>query len=72
MSSWHTQDEVDAVVRERVSKQLRKDIGTYDGTPAAAKEILRGLAAARMMNIDLDPFMDALADKQRHLDSDAA
>ena len=72
MSTWHTQDEVDAVVRERVSAQLSKDIAAYDGAPAAAKEILRGLAAARMMNIDLRPFEDALADRHQHLDSSAA
>ena len=72
MSSWHTQDEVDALVRERVSDQLRKDIAAYDGAPAAAKEILRGLAAARMMGIDLTPFEDALAETHRRLDSDAA
>lgn len=72
MSSWHTQEEVDALVRERVSEQLRKDIAAYDGAPAAAKEILRGLAAARMMDIDLGPFEDALAEKHRRLDSDAA
>lgn len=72
MSTWHTQDEVDALVRERVSEQLRKDIDAYDGAPAAAKKILRGLAAARMMNIDLRPFEDALADKHRQLGSDAA
>lgn len=72
MSTWHTQDEVDALVRERVSEQLKKDIDAYDGAPAAAKEILRGLAAARMMNIDLRPFEDALADKHRQLGSDAA
>jgi hypothetical protein len=72
MSTWHTQDEVDAVVRERVSAQLSKDIAAYDGEPAAAKEILRGLAAARMMNIDLRPFEDALADRHQRLDSSAA
>lgn len=72
MSTWHTQDEVDAVVRERVSEQLRKDIAAYDGAPDAAKEILRGLAAARTMNIDLRPFEDALAERHRQLDSDAA
>ena len=72
MSTWHTQDEVDAVVRERVAEQLKKDIAAYDGAPAAAKEILRGLAAARMMSIDLGPFEDALADKHRRLDSNAA
>jgi len=32
-----------------------------------AKEILRGLAAARVMNIDLRPFEDELAEKHRHL-----
>ena len=37
MSSWHTQDEVDALVRERVSEQLRKDIAAYAGEPAAAR-----------------------------------
>jgi hypothetical protein len=72
MSEWHTQEEVDALVRERVSKQLSQDIAAYDGAPAAAKEILRGLAAARMMNTDLRPFEDALADKHQELDSSAA
>ena len=72
MSTWHTQDEVDAVVRERVSEQLRRDIAAYDGAPSAAKDILRGLAAARMMKIDLAPFEDALAEKHQHLDSTAA
>jgi hypothetical protein len=72
MSTWRTREEVDALVRERVSDQLRKDIAAYDGAPAAAKEILRGLAAARTMDIDLRPFEDALAEKHRHLDSDAA
>jgi hypothetical protein len=72
MSRWHTQQEVDAVVRERVSAQLSKDIAAYDGAPAAAKEILRGLASARMMDIDLRPFEDALADKHQQLGSSAA
>jgi len=72
MSRWHTQEEVDAVVRDRVSQQLSQDIAAYDGAPAAAKEILRGLAAARMMNIDLRPFEDALADKHQELDTSAA
>lgn len=72
MSTWHTQEEVDALVKQRVSEQLQRDIAAYDGEPAAAKEILRGLAAARMMDIDLRPFEDALAEKHRHLDSPAA
>jgi hypothetical protein len=72
MSSWHTQAEVDALVRSRVSEQLGKDIAAHDGSPAAAKEILRGLAAARMMDIDLRPFEDALAEKHRRLGDSAA
>jgi hypothetical protein len=72
MSRWHTQQEVDDLVRERVATQLGKDIAAYDGAPNAAKEILRGLAAARMMNIDLAPFEDALAEKHKHLGSSAA
>ncbi|HXT99152.1 MAG TPA: hypothetical protein VN853_22830 [Polyangia bacterium] len=72
MSRWHTQEDVDALVRERVSNQLSKDIAAYDGAPAAAKEILRGLASARMLNLGLRPFEDALADKHQELDSSAA
>jgi hypothetical protein len=72
MSRWHTQQEVDDLVRERVSAQLTKDIASYDGAPAAAKEILRGLAAARRMDIDLRPFEDALAQKHEELGVSAA
>lgn len=72
MSRWHAQEDVDALVRERVSNQLSRDIAAYDGAPAAAKEILRGLAAARMMDIDSRPFEDALADKHQELDTSAA
>jgi hypothetical protein len=72
MSRLQTQDEVDALVRDRVAKQLSKDISAYRGAPAAAKEILRGFASARMLNIDLRPFEDALADKHQELDSSAA
>jgi hypothetical protein len=71
MSRWHTQAEVDAGVRERISSQLAKDIAAYGGAPAAAKEILRGLASARMLNIDLRPFEDALADRHQELDAKA-
>jgi hypothetical protein len=49
--------------------QLSKDIAGYDGSPAAAKEILRGLAAARTMGIDLGPFEDALTERHRALDA---
>ena len=50
---WLSQEEIDDRIRDRVSVQLSKDIAAYDGSPIAAKEILRGLAAARMMGIDL-------------------
>ena len=40
-----------------------------EGSPVAAKEILRGLAAARTMGIDLAPFEDALAERHRDLDA---
>jgi hypothetical protein len=72
MSRLQTQEEVDALVRDRVSKQLSKDIAAYGGAPTAAKEILRGLASARMLNLDLRPFEDALAEKHQELDSNAA
>jgi hypothetical protein len=67
MSTWHTQAEVDDLVRARVAEQLARDIASYDGSPLAAKEILRGLAAARMMNMDLGPFEDSLAERHRAL-----
>ena len=72
MTTWHTQTEVDAVVRERVAEQLTRQIAGYVGEPKEAKEILRGLAAARMMDMDLRPFEDALADKHRDLGLSAA
>jgi len=67
--TWHEQAEVDAIVRTRVAEQLARDIAAYDGSPVAAKEILRGLAAARTMDIDLRPFEDALAERHRVLDA---
>ncbi len=35
----------------------------------AGKEILRGLAAAREMDMDCRPFEDALAERHRSLDA---
>jgi len=66
---WLTQGEIDDHVRRRVIDQLAQDIASYDGSPVAAKEILRGLAAARTMSIDLAPFEDALAERHRVLDA---
>jgi hypothetical protein len=66
---WLTQGEIDEHIRRRVAAQLSADIAAYDGSPSAAKEILRGLAAARMMDIDLAPFEDALTERHRALDA---
>ena len=44
-------------------------IDRYDGSPDDAKEILRGLAAARSMDMDCRPFEDALAARHRSLDA---
>jgi hypothetical protein len=66
---WLTQGEVDDHIRRRVIDQLSHDIASYDGSPVTAKEILRGLAAARTMRIDLAPFEDALAERHRVLDA---
>ncbi len=66
---WLTQGEIDDHVRRRVVDQLSRDIASYDGSPVAAKEILRGLAAARTMGIDLAPFEDALTERHRALDA---
>jgi hypothetical protein len=66
---WLSQEEIDSRMRDRISAQLSKDIAAYDGSPAAAKEILRGIAAARAMGIDLGPFEDALTERHRALDA---
>ena len=66
---WLTQGEIDEHIRRRVADQLSRDIAAYDGSPVAAKEILRGLAAARTMGIDLGPFEDALTERHRVLDA---
>jgi len=66
---WLTQGEIDDHIRRRVIDQLTRDIASYDGSPVAAKEILRGLAAARTMGIDLGPFEDALTERHRILDA---
>lgn len=66
---WLTQGEIDEHIRRRVADQLSRDISAYDGSPAAAKEILRGLAAARAMGIELGPFEDALTERHRILDA---
>ena len=66
---WLTQGDIDDHIRRRVAEQLSCDIAGCDGSPVAAKEILRGLAAARTMGIDLAPFEDALAERHKALDA---
>ena len=67
--SWHGQDEIDQITREGIAQKLAQLINRYDGSPDAAKEILRGLAAAREMEMDCRPFEDALAERHRALDA---
>jgi hypothetical protein len=65
--SWHDQAEIDRVTREGIARKLGELIASYDGSPEVAKEILRGLAAARTMDMDCRVFEDALAERHRHL-----
>jgi hypothetical protein len=67
--SWHQQGEIDEITRDGIADKLRGLIERYDGSPDAAKEILRGLAAARDMDMDCRPFEDALAERHRSLDA---
>ena len=67
--SWHEQEEVDRITRDGIALKLTQLIERYDGAPEAAKEILRGLAAAREMDMDCRPFEDALAQRHRSLDA---
>ena len=69
MKDWYTQAEVDEQVRRDVAAELSRQIAIYDGSPSAAKEILRGLAVARTMNLDCRPFEDALAARHRMLEA---
>ena len=61
--SWHEQKEIDEITRDGIARKLKLLIESYDGSPNAAKEILRGLAAARDMDMDCRPFEDALAER---------
>jgi hypothetical protein len=61
MRRTYSQQEVEARSKELIARKLKNLIAHYDGSAKAAKEILRGLAAARMMEMDCGPFEDALA-----------
>jgi hypothetical protein len=65
MRRTYTQAEVDEKSRELIKRKLKGLIAGYDGSARDAKEILRGLAVAREMNIDCRPFEDALAKRYR-------
>ena len=71
-SGWLTQQEIDDHGRLRIAEKLTSLITAYDGSPASAKEILRGLAAAHRMEMDLRPFEDLLADRHESLPDAAA
>jgi len=62
---WLKQADIDARARKRIATKLTGLIRAFDGSPAVAKEILRGFVAARQMGIDLRPFEDRLAKKRR-------
>ena len=62
---WLKQADIDARARKRIATKLTALIRAFDGSPAEAKEILRGFVAARQMGIDLRPFEDRLAKKRR-------
>ncbi|HEY7370745.1 MAG TPA: hypothetical protein VIF57_01110 [Polyangia bacterium] len=62
---WLKQADIDARARKRIASKLSALIRSYDGSPADAKEILRGLVAARQMGMDLRPFEDRLARKRK-------
>jgi hypothetical protein len=70
MKRTYTQAEVDEKSRGLIAKKLTRLISGYDGSAKAAKEILHGLAAARLMDMDCRPFEDALA--KRYLSRKAA
>lgn len=66
---WHGQDEIDAITRDGITQKLMSLIDGYDGSAEDAKEILRGLAAARSMDMDCRSFEDALAVRHRDLEA---
>jgi hypothetical protein len=67
--TWHDQAEIDRIAREGIARKLTELIASYDGSPDVAKEILRGLAAARTMEMDCRVFEDALAERHRRLNA---
>lgn len=67
--TWHKQSEIDEITRDGVTEKLNELIRRYDGSPNIAKEILRGLAAARTMDMDCRVFEDALAECHRRLNA---
>jgi hypothetical protein len=65
MKRTYTQAQVDEKSRGLIARKLTRLINGYDGSAKAAKEILRGLAAARLMDMNCRPFEDALAKRYR-------
>jgi hypothetical protein len=65
MSAGHKQ--ANAIMKVHVAARLAAEIVAYDGSAQAAKQILRGLAAARSLELELGAFGDALAERHRKL-----
>lgn len=65
MKRMYTQREVDEKGRDLIARKLNRLIRSYDGSAKVAKEILRGLAAARAMKMDCRRFEDALMRRHR-------
>jgi hypothetical protein len=52
-----------------IAGKLLRQIGSWDGSARQARDILRGLAAAKMLNMNLRRFEDALAKRVGRLDA---
>lgn len=69
--TWHTQAEIDQIARDGIATKLSDLISSYDGAPEISKEILRGLAAARSLDMDCRTFEDAFAERHAAFEGEA-
>jgi hypothetical protein len=56
--------------RQRVAENLHLVIAAHDGSAKAMREILRGLAAASDLDMDVTPFARELSKRLESLDKD--
>ena len=54
--------------RERVAEKLHRVISQHDGSARSMRELLRGLAAASDLDMDLTPFARELSIRMRQID----